>query len=407
MKKNILIISPVYPSKDGIKGETHVVHYFAKEWEKLGYNIVVINSQAVYSSALYKLPGFIYKYTQKIFGLAVDGSVPRTNLEYDYEGIRVNRICIKKILPRTNFTNKAVKTHYNKILSYLNEIDFHPNYIISHWDSPSLLLVPLFRKSFKDSIISLVLHANPYLLRNKGKNKYYECLQDLDYIGFRSKSAMERFNIMLPQVKIKQFICYSGVPDSFVNYIETKHVMKNFADKIWNFIFVGQLITRKYPDVVLEALVSINNKNPFTYTVVGEGILYDIINKVAKEENVSENISFLGKISREEVVAEMIKAQCFIMISKETFGLVYLEAMLAGCIVIASRGEGIDGIIIDGVNGFLCEVGNKLELEKIILKIRSLPTDKLYQISNSATMTAKQYTDSLVAKKYLLNISAI
>ena len=42
------------------------------------------------------------------------------------------------------------------------------------------------------------------------------------------------------------------------------------------------------------------------------------------------------------------------MISQgEAFGLVYLEAMARGCITIASRGEGFDGIIKDGINGFL------------------------------------------------------
>ncbi len=37
----------------------------------------------------------------------------------------------------------------------------------------------------------------------------------------------------------------------------------------------------------------------------------------------------------------------------EAFGLVYFEAMARGCIIITSRKEGFDGIIQDGVNGFL------------------------------------------------------
>ena len=54
------------------------------------------------------------------------------------------------------------------------------------------------------------------------------------------------------------------------------------------------------------------------------------------------------------------------MISKnEAFGLVYLEAMLAGCIV-ASR-NGIDGIIIDGYNGFLCDMVIK-GIEEVIIR---------------------------------------
>ena len=55
------------------------------------------------------------------------------------------------------------------------------------------------------------------------------------------------------------------------------------------------------------------------------------------------------------------------MISKEeTFGLVYLEAMSMGCITIASKNEGMEGIIIDGENGFLCTAGDDDELASII-----------------------------------------
>ena len=46
----------------------------------------------------------------------------------------------------------------------------------------------------------------------------------------------------------------------------------------------------------------------------------------------------------------------------KTFGLVYLEAMARGCITVASRDEGFDGIIQDGVNGFLCKSGDETEL---------------------------------------------
>jgi len=38
VKKNIIVLSPIYSSEDGIKELTPVVHYFAKEWAKLGYN---------------------------------------------------------------------------------------------------------------------------------------------------------------------------------------------------------------------------------------------------------------------------------------------------------------------------------------------------------------------------------
>ena len=42
----------------------------------------------------------------------------------------------------------------------------------------------------------------------------------------------------------------------------------------------------------------------------------------------------------------------------ETFGMVYLEAMSQGCIPIGTSGEGIDGIIENGKNGYLCDRNN-------------------------------------------------
>ena len=96
------------------------------------------------------------------------------------------------------------------------------------------------------------------------------------------------------------------------------------------------------------------------------------------------------------------KSQVFVMISQgEAFGLVYLEAMARGCITIASRGEGFDGIIKDGINGFLCEAGNADELASIISKIRKMSNDSLQFISKKAKSTAESLTDVKAARYYI------
>ena len=93
------------------------------------------------------------------------------------------------------------------------------------------------------------------------------------------------------------------------------------------------------------------------------------------------------------------------MISKdEAFGLVYIEAMARGCIVIASKNEGMEGIIVHGLNGFLCEAGNQQELESIIKMIRSLPVSTLKSISEQAIRTASELTDVKVANNYISEI---
>lgn len=402
MKKNILILTPIYPSEDGVKGSTPVVHYFVKEWHKLGYNVLVINSKSTYLPFFYNLPKPIYKYTEKYFGSAVSRDAPRTNKEYLYEGIKVKRICIKKYIPRMDYTFKNIRKHYDDISSYLNCIKFKPDYILGHWDSPTLLLVPFFRKSYHNSIISVVMHGIPYLSINNGDNKYSEALQHLDVVGFRSTTSMKMFSELFPNVNKRKFVCYSGIPDSFIKENSKRQLKKNFSSVVWNYIYVGLLIDRKFPDIVLEALINTERNNQFNFTLIGEGAVDDKIKKIAHRSNVSGNVALLGRLPRNIVFENMTKAQCFIMISRnEVFGLVYLEAMLAGCIVIASRNEGIDGIIIDGYNGFLCEAGNITELEEIIHKLRSMPISILEEISRNAIETARNFSDSKVAKEYI------
>ena len=114
------------------------------------------------------------------------------------------------------------------------------------------------------------------------------------------------------------------------------------------------------------------------------------------------NIYLLGRIPRNEVLKLMEESDVFVMISKdETFGLVYLEAMSKGCIVIASKNEGMDGIIEHGVNGYLCQAGNEEELVEVLREIRNLSAPKRKSIAANAIETVKKMTDKIVAEDYL------
>ncbi|HLO88710.1 MAG TPA: glycosyltransferase family 1 protein [Nostocaceae cyanobacterium] len=68
------------------------------------------------------------------------------------------------------------------------------------------------------------------------------------------------------------------------------------------------------------------------------------------------NTNFVGYLIGEELAAAFASADAFIFPSRtETLGLVLLEAMAAGCPVVAARSGGIPDIVTDGVNGYLFE----------------------------------------------------
>ena len=116
------------------------------------------------------------------------------------------------------------------------------------------------------------------------------------------------------------------------------------------------------------------------------------------------NITFLGQLARNLVIEELKKSDIFILLSdNETFGLSYLEAMATGNIVIAKKGDGIDGILRNNENGFLINASN-LELKKCLEEILSLDSAKLTELKENCKDTIKKYTNELTAENYLKNI---
>ena len=112
-----------------------------------------------------------------------------------------------------------------------------------------------------------------------------------------------------------------------------------------------------------------------------------------------QKIQFLGRLSNDKVLQEMQKADVFILPSvNETFGMVYLEAMASGCITVCTKGDGIDGIIIDSENGFLTEPTVD-GIKETILRIKSC--QNLDQIRQNSIDTIKNFTQESCAKNYL------
>ncbi|MFV0145125.1 glycosyltransferase [Empedobacter falsenii] len=397
----ILVLTPIYPSLDKDKGGTKVIHYFVKEWVKKGHEVYVIHNKAIYHDVFYKIPNFIIKKVENKLGSPII-NVKLSDLDYIYEGIPVSRIPIKKIIPHGDFSKREINNQFDKIKNKLVEVNFKPDIVIGHWESPQIQLVSLLKDFYNiKSAIILHLYYKSYILKNNKKNEYVDYLKNIDVIGFRSKFLRDKFleNFWTPK---KSFICYSGVPiDDKIDYY------KNVKSQFKNIIYVGLLVQRKYPDVLLDALIEYNksNKEKLNLNFIGEGNLKNKLNKKISNSNLEKFIKMKGRLARKDVFLEMQKADCLVMISKnEAFGLVYLEAMLNGCIVVASKNEGMDGIIENGINGFLCNSGNKKELLETFNLINNLSADQREVISKKAIETALRFTEENVSENYLKSI---
>jgi glycosyltransferase involved in cell wall biosynthesis len=117
-------------------------------------------------------------------------------------------------------------------------------------------------------------------------------------------------------------------------------------------LYVGRVSAEKQIERIKPILAAIPEAR---LAIVGDGP-----NREALQAHFAgTNTNFVGYLQGLELAAAYASADAFIFPScTETLGLVLLEAMAAGCPVVAANSGGIPDIVTDGENGYLFEVND-------------------------------------------------
>ena len=139
----------------------------------------------------------------------------------------------------------------------------------------------------------------------------------------------------------------------------------------YTVISVGTLKARKCMDRTLEAFARIAGEYPIaTLTIVGIGEMEAQLKARIAELNLHDRVTLTGGLPHDEVIAWMAESDLFVLPSwGEGYGIVYIEAMAAGCIAVGAEGEGIADTITDGENGFLVPAGDIDALERVMRRV--------------------------------------
>ena len=117
------------------------------------------------------------------------------------------------------------------------------------------------------------------------------------------------------------------------------------------FFWAGRLEHVKGIDLLLQAVSELKQRTGAVFKVrlAGRGSLRDALEAQARDLGIDDMVTFLGRISREEIQDEMQHASCFVLPTRyEAFGAVLIEAMSAGLPVIATRSGGPQHIVYKG-----------------------------------------------------------
>ncbi len=108
---------------------------------------------------------------------------------------------------------------------------------------------------------------------------------------------------------------------------------------------------------VIKVFAEVRKEIPAKLMMVGDGPERPAAEDLARHLGVASDVSFVGK--QEQMEEIMNVSDIFLLTSDyESFGLSALEAMAARSIVISTNAGGIPEINIDGVTGFMANVGD-------------------------------------------------
>jgi glycosyltransferase involved in cell wall biosynthesis len=248
------------------------------------------------------------------------------------------------------------------------------------------------------------VHSSYKTNRNFSKfyenTKYVQKLKEqrygrLDGIYFVSNDAKEEF--------IEVFGEYPKM-EVIYNFIDTKSVLikaelETYSKhSIFEFVALGSLLTVKGFDRLIRASKIVKEKGfNFKVSILGSGAEKNNLESLVKENNLKENIDFLGFVSNPYPLLK--NADVFIMSSvSEALPTVLCEAMILGKATLVTNCSGCREIVANGQYGLMAEQSDQSLAENMI-KYLSDPNLVVYYELQSLER-AELFDDKLVLESY-------
>jgi glycogen(starch) synthase len=193
------------------------------------------------------------------------------------------------------------------------------------------------------------------------------------------------------QIGVHSFVIGNPYDDA------TFRLLPNVArDK--TLIFVGRLVSDKGVDLLLRALKLMQNENLFPdLTIVGSGPEEQNLRQLAAELALDRQVAFAGQKSGAALAEILNRHRIQVVPSRwpEPFGIVALEGIACGCVVIGSEQGGLKEAI--GPCGLTFENGNTEALATLFKRLTTEPDLQLTLRQTANEHLEKFKSDSVVA----------
>ncbi|MGN1268080.1 MAG: glycosyltransferase [Candidatus Aphodocola sp.] len=279
-----------------------------------------------------------------------------------------------------------------KLYDYILKIYGRPDIVHAHFLNYGVISVKLCKKEKLPLVITehssyLLQDTHSRSVRKRAKKTYQAC------------SAIIAVSKPLAE-KIKEL---SGCDAKVISNIASINIPSNSSpQKSKNkFVFASaaNLLKGKGFDILIKGFAHLakTEKNVELW-IYGDGPERKKLTQLANDLKVIDNIHFYGKYEKDEIYDLFSRADCFVLTSRrETFGVVYIEAMACGIPVIATRCGGPEHFVNDD-NGYLIPVDDDIALckamKQVIKDIHKFDSKKIKQfVSNN--FSEKEIADKI------------
>ena len=361
----ILMLTWEYPPRI-VGGIARVVHDLSKRLIKDGHEVTVITYR--------------------------DGNVP----EYENDkGVEVYRVDNYMIHPN-NFIDWIMQLNFNMIAKATEVINKEGGFDVIHahdW------LVTYAAKSLKQSFnlpMVATIHATE-AGRNSGiHDDTQRYINDTEWLlTYEATEVIVNSNYMKGHVQ-----GLFGLPFDKISVIPNGINLNNFTgiDRDYDFrrrfamdnekiiLYVGRLVYEKGVQHLISAMPKIlENYHDSKLVIAGKGGMIDELKSQVESMGLSNKVYFTGYLNQKEVQKMYKCADVAVFPSTyEPFGIVALEAMLAGIPTVVSDIGGLNEIVEHGVNGMKSYTGNPNSIEDSVLSLLFDP-----QLAMNVTKNAK------------------
>lgn len=169
------------------------------------------------------------------------------------------------------------------------------------------------------------------------------------------------------------------------------------AEKI--VIFVGRLTEKKGPHVAIEAIDQVRRAQPdVVLELVGDGPLRPQLEQMVRDCQLTNHVRFAGRLPYDETLRRMARATALVLPCQtaadgceEGIPNVLKEAALLGVPVVTTRHAGIPELIVDGVTGALCHVGDTAAIADVLWRAIRCDESSAGQVIRARQRVEEEY----------------